>query len=444
LIIKIKLQMRNLWEAIELGDFMLQEDRMALDTITSAVPQEMLASLAVKATAAEAWEAVRSLRIGSEAIRNARAQRLRTEFESIRFKEGEIVDDFSMRLGSLVTELGTLGEVIKEQQVVQKLLWVVPKHLSQVVIAIEVNQDLSKLTLEDAGGRLRAAEDRAMEDDALPPPRIDGKLLLTEEQWKEKMHQRSNARQGSSGGDEQRRHPRKRGNGGKKGPQHDDKCHNCGRTSHWARDCRQPRKERVNLTQAEDDDEPALLMAMVEESHDVVESAPLQVVEPALEQQQLVHLDETKAQAFLGTSCSDDDHLEGWYLDMGVTNHMTGSGNVFSELDRMVQGTVKFGDDSVVNICGKGTIIFSGHHGEHKALTGVYWVPRLKNSIISIGQMDEGGARVLIEGRVLQVWDRRHRLLARVQRTENRMYRLELQVARPLCLTVHQNDDAWR
>jgi transposase InsO family protein len=177
-------------------------------------------------------------------------------------------------------------------------------------------------------------------------------------------------------------------------------------------------------------------MAMVEESHDVVE--------PALEQQQLVHLDETKAQAFLGTSCSDDDHLEGWYLDMGATNHMTGRGNVFSELDRAVQGTVKFGDGSVVNIYGKGTIIFSGRHDEHKILTSVYWIPRLKNSIISVGQMDEGGARVLIEGGVLRVWDRRHRLLTRVQRTENRMYRLELHVARPLCLAVHQDDDAWR
>jgi hypothetical protein len=91
---------------------------MALDAITSAVPHEMLASLAVKATTAEAWEAVRSLRIGSEAVQNARAQRLRTEFESIRFKKGETVDDFTMHLGSLVAELGTLGEVIKEQQIV--------------------------------------------------------------------------------------------------------------------------------------------------------------------------------------------------------------------------------------------------------------------------------------------------------------------------------------
>jgi hypothetical protein len=70
------------------------------------------------ATATEAWEAVKSLRIGSEAVRNARAQQLRMKFESIRFKEGETVDDFTMRLSSLVAKLGTLGEVIKEQQVV--------------------------------------------------------------------------------------------------------------------------------------------------------------------------------------------------------------------------------------------------------------------------------------------------------------------------------------
>jgi hypothetical protein len=92
---------------------------------------------------------------------------------------------------------------------------------------------------------------------------------------------------------------------------------------------------------------------------------------------------------------------------------------MFTELDRTVQGTIKFGDGSVVNICGKGTAIVSGRHSEHKVLTSVYWIPHLKNSIISVGQMDEGGSCVLIEGGVLRIWDHQHRLLARVQRTEN-------------------------
>jgi hypothetical protein len=52
LIMKIKLQVRNLWDAIEIRNVTLQEDHMALDAITSAVPQQMLASLAVKKTAA--------------------------------------------------------------------------------------------------------------------------------------------------------------------------------------------------------------------------------------------------------------------------------------------------------------------------------------------------------------------------------------------------------
>jgi hypothetical protein len=76
LIMKIKIHGRNLWDAIETRDVTMQEDRMTLDAITSTVPLEMLASLAVKKSVTEAWEAVRSLRIGSEAIRSARTHPL--------------------------------------------------------------------------------------------------------------------------------------------------------------------------------------------------------------------------------------------------------------------------------------------------------------------------------------------------------------------------------
>ena len=42
-----------------------------------------------------------------------------------------------------------------------------------------------------------------------------------------------------------------------------------------------------------------------------------------------------------------------WYLDTGASNHMTGNRSTLTSLDETVKGTVKFGDDSVVEICGK-------------------------------------------------------------------------------------------
>jgi hypothetical protein len=35
--------------------------------------------------------------------------------------------------------------------------------------------------------------------------------------------------------------------------------------------------------------------------------------------------------------------------------------------------------------------------GEHRAITGVYYIPRMNTHIISLGQFDENGCQVLIE-----------------------------------------------
>jgi hypothetical protein len=68
LVMKIKMQARDLWEAIEPGGVPLKEDRMALDAITSVVPPEMVASLAAKDTALEAWNAVKERRVWSDQV----------------------------------------------------------------------------------------------------------------------------------------------------------------------------------------------------------------------------------------------------------------------------------------------------------------------------------------------------------------------------------------
>lgn len=74
LVMKVKMQARNLWEAIEPGGVSLQEDRMALDAITSVVPSEMVASVAAKETALEAWSAVKNRHVGSDQVQKTKAQ----------------------------------------------------------------------------------------------------------------------------------------------------------------------------------------------------------------------------------------------------------------------------------------------------------------------------------------------------------------------------------
>ena len=68
-----------------------------------------------------------------------------------------------------------------------------------------------------------------------------------------------------------------------------------------------------------------------------------------------------------------------------------------------MKGTIKFGDASAVEIKGVGSIIFKAKTGEHRLLTGVYYIPALRNSIISVRQLDENGSRVEIEVGVLRI-----------------------------------------
>ena len=84
-------------------------------------------------------------------------------------------------------------------------------------------------------------------------------------------------------------------------------------------------------------------------------------------------------------------------------HHITGQREFFSDLYSGVKGSIKFGDAFAVEIKGVGSIIFKAKMGEHRLLTGVYYILALRNSIISVGQLDENGSRVEIEDGVLRI-----------------------------------------
>ena len=69
-------------------------------------------------------------------------------------------------------------------------------------------------------------------------------------------------------------------------------------------------------------------------------------------------------------------------------------------------------------------MLFVCKSGEHHAVTGVYYIPRLNTHIISLGQFDENGCQVLIEGGLLRVRDWERRLLVKVRHEANRISKL--------------------
>jgi hypothetical protein len=139
------------------------KDRQAMSCLNRSVPQEMWTTLGRKNTVKEAWEAVKTMRLGADRVKEVNAQKLLQEFENISFKDGETVDDFGMRINNLVANLKALGETVDEPRVVKKFLRVIPAKFAPVVVSIEMFCDLKTMTVEELVGRLRAAEERMEE-----------------------------------------------------------------------------------------------------------------------------------------------------------------------------------------------------------------------------------------------------------------------------------------
>ncbi|XP_073368075.1 uncharacterized protein [Aegilops tauschii subsp. strangulata] len=257
LLMKVILQARGLWTVIEIGpcpddDADYRDDRLALEAILRAVPPEMLVTLAMKETAKEAWDSIKTIRLGVDRVRKAKAQSLRREFDDIRFKDGETVDEFALRL----TGRKGRGEISPGRPAVL---------CTGGSLSIETLLDLSELTVEELTGRLKAAEERYELDGVAQG---GSSLLFTHEEWMARQQKIDQAgatggssnqaaggggrRSGGGGG-------RSRGRGGGRGgrgnqsssgsaARKNDKCRYCNNLGHWARECRKKKRdEEANL-----------------------------------------------------------------------------------------------------------------------------------------------------------------------------------------------------
>ena len=141
----------------------------------------------------------------------------------------------------------------------------------------------------------------------------------------------------------------------------------------------------------------------------------------------------------------DDEKNEenSWYLEYGASNHMCGDKLKFVSIDENVQDNVYFGDSSKIQICGKGTILISSRNRSHRLIHDVYYVPKLKSNILSLGQLLEKGYEVNMKNCYLWLRDQSGNLIAKVYMSKNRMFLLNLKTIKVKCLKVDVRDEAW-
>ena len=142
---------------------------------------------------------------------------------------------------------------------------------------------------------------------------------------------------------------------------------------------------------------------------------------------------------------TNNDGEEFWYLDNGAGDHMTRDQRYFKELDKTITRKVRFGDDSCIDIKGKGTISFTDMNGVSRVLTDVYFIPDLKSNIISLGQATKAGCDTRLKGGFLTMFDQEGKLLVKAERSKNRLYKVRMGLVNngSLYLTTLSETSRW-
>lgn len=101
---------------------------------------------------------------------------------------------------------------------------------------------------------------------------------------------------------------------------------------------------------------------------------------------------------------------------------MGGSKSFFSNLNKDFRTIVSFGDNSTVNVMGKGDVNIRTKKDNIETISNVFYIPDLKNNLLSVGQLQEKGYVTTIKGGACEIYDPKRGLIAHVKMTQNRLF----------------------
>ena len=259
---KITLRIHKVWEVVEADSKNGEKNDMALGLLFQSIPESLILQVGELETAKKVWEAIKTRHVGAERVKEARLQTLMTEFDRLKMKDSESIDDFGGKLSELASKSAALGVTIEEAKLVKKFLMSLPrKKYIHIVASLEQVLDLNITSFEDILGRLKAYEERIAEEEEVNEDQsklmyVDGQAnRYQQDQTNQYQHEQANRdynadqyRGRGRGGRFNRGRGRGRYNGGRgdyNGGRGDGgrdasriTCFHCDKIGHFAMHCR--------------------------------------------------------------------------------------------------------------------------------------------------------------------------------------------------------------
>ncbi|GMJ06887.1 hypothetical protein HRI_004357900 [Hibiscus trionum] len=303
-----------------------KRDQRALYYIFQAIDESNFEKIAEATTAKQAWETLQKSLQGVEKAKKVRLQSLRDEFEMLKMKTTESIDDYVSRVKAIANEMKRNGEALGEVRVMEKILRSLVRKFDYVVVAIEESKDLTQMTIDELVGSLQAHEQKMKlnEETENLEQVIQSKLHVNESEASSSYtrgrgnyggyHGRGTRGRGgrsyvNNQANENYQSPsrgrgyRGRGRGRyQQGDKSQVQCYNCNKYGHYSYESRSAPKheERINVATAEEEN--------TEESH-----------------------------VFLTYKGNEESKENIWYLDNCATNHMCGRKEFFVALDETIR-----------------------------------------------------------------------------------------------------------
>ena len=267
-----------------------KRERKALATVCLSLGDEQLSLVRTATTAKEAWSKLQS---HYEVNSVANKLFLRKKYFTMSMGVDDSMSEHINKMKELAGQLEAVGASITEDDQVATLLCSLPESYNSLITALESRAD--DLKLEFVTARLLHEEHKRKENSLTSD--TGEKALLSK-------HDRTNQKSFK---------PKRKG-----------KCHNCGISGHWARECRKPKKEKPK--EGKEKQDGALYNASTEHA------------------------------SFYSSKRVNQKDLT-WYIDSGASQHMSYNKEMMVDYVHFANPQkVRLGDNGVVQAFGKANI----------------------------------------------------------------------------------------